>query len=154
MGVYQGEGEDRVHQYIASLPHWAAGASVRAAASLAPVRVAAGTGSSDIGINRDLQLPDGRIVVGCNPDGFCDRDVVVLRIDREDGQPLACVVNYACHPTVLGPGNKLTSPDYPGHTRRNALGTGSGACLVRPGDAAPGAAVAQRDSFRRAAGRV
>src|SRR5262245_13416917 len=43
MGVYQGEGEDRVHQYIASLPHWVAGAAVRAAHSLAPVRVAAGT---------------------------------------------------------------------------------------------------------------
>jgi hypothetical protein len=44
--------------------------------------------------------------------------VAVLRIDREDGQPLACLLNYACHPTVLGPGNKLTSPDYPGHARR------------------------------------
>ena len=135
MGVYQGEGEDRVHQYIASLPHWVAGAAVRASSSLAPVRVAAGTGSSDIGINRDLQLPDGRIIVGCNPDGFCDREVVVLRVDREDGQPLACLVNYACHPTVLGPGNKLTSPDYPGHTRRIVEQVTGALCLFLQGAA-------------------
>ncbi|MGQ0551332.1 MAG: hypothetical protein ACT4PY_16855 [Armatimonadota bacterium] len=115
---YRGEGEDRVSNYIQSLPHLIAGAAVEAAKSPQPVRVAAGLGQSDIGVNRDLRLPDGRFVVGCNPDGFSDPEVGVIRIDTLSGAPLACIVNYACHPTVLGPGNKLISPDYPGSTRQ------------------------------------
>jgi hypothetical protein len=61
------------------------------------VRVAAGTGSSDIAINRDLPLDNGRIVVGCNSDGFSDRTGGVIRLDTLDGAPLACLVNYACY---------------------------------------------------------
>ncbi len=115
---YRGDGEDRVYNYIQSLPHLIAGAAVEAAKSAQPVRVAGGLGHSDIGVNRDLRLPDGRFVVGCNPNGFSDPEVGVLRIDTLSGEPLACIVNYACHPTVLGPGNKLISPDYPGSTRQ------------------------------------
>jgi len=115
---FRGEGEDRVLSYMHSLPDLIAGAARQAARSTQPVRVAAGVGHSDIGVNRDLRLPDGRFVVGCNPDGFCDPEVGVIRIDTLSGKPLACIVNYACHPTVLGPGNKLISPDYPGSTRR------------------------------------
>ncbi|MEO7652075.1 MAG: hypothetical protein ABIZ80_16550, partial [Bryobacteraceae bacterium] len=51
---YRGEGEDCVRAYTASLPHLAAGAARRAVEALTPVRVAAGAGVSDIGINRDL----------------------------------------------------------------------------------------------------
>jgi len=118
MAHYRGEGEDRVRSYIQALPHWAAGAAARAKSGLRPVRVAAGQGRSDIGINRDLRVEDGRVIVGCNPAGFADNTVGVLRIDTVDGSPLACIVNYACHPTVLGPGNRLISPDYPGSMRR------------------------------------
>lgn len=115
---YRGEGENRVRIYMEMLPHLIAGAAARAAASLRPVQVAAGLGRSHIGINRDLRLPDGRFLVGCNPEGFCDPEVGVIRLDTVDGQPLACIVNYACHPTILGPGNRLISPDYPGSVRK------------------------------------
>src|SRR5438876_2597038 len=91
MESYRGEGEDRVRAYSESLPHWAAGAVRRATENLTPVRVAAGTGHSDIGINRDLQLEDGRIIVGCNPQGFSDTSVGVPRIDALDGTPVACI---------------------------------------------------------------
>src|SRR5262249_54138271 len=116
---YRGEGEDCVRSYAESLPHFAAGAARLAVRRLEPARVAAGVGSSDIGVNRDLPVEDGRIIVGCNPEGFADRSVGVLRIDSVDGASIACVVNYACHPTVLGPGNRLISPDYPGATRES-----------------------------------
>jgi hypothetical protein len=115
---YRGEGEDRVFSYIQTLPHLIAGAAVTAVHSTQPARIAVGMGRSDIGVNRDLRLPDGRFVVGNNPAGFSDPEVGVIRIDTVRGEPLACIVNYACHPTVLGPGNKLISPDYPGNTRR------------------------------------
>jgi hypothetical protein len=135
MDFYRGEGEDLVQSYIQSLPQLIARDAVRAASSVKPVQLAAGQGHSDIGINRDLRLPDGRFIVGCNPQGFSDPEVGVIRIDTTDGQPLACLVNYACHPTVLGPENRLISPDYPGSTRKIVeLVTGS-TCLFLQGAA-------------------
>ncbi|MFN0171586.1 MAG: neutral/alkaline non-lysosomal ceramidase N-terminal domain-containing protein, partial [Bryobacteraceae bacterium] len=125
MEFYRGEGEDRVRGYIDSLPHWIAGAVARAAAALTPVHVTAGAGRSDVGVNRDLRV-NGRIICGVNPEGIADTEVMVLRIDSTAGRPLACLLNYACHPTVLGPGNRLISPDYPGHARRTVeLNTGA-----------------------------
>jgi hypothetical protein len=43
--------------------------------------------------------------------------VDVLRVDEVDGAPIAAIVTYGSHPTYLGPGNELISPDYPGVTR-------------------------------------
>lgn len=116
--TYQGEGADEVAAYVAALPGRAVEACVAALDRLEPVRVAAGTGESDIGVNRDLRLPDGRAVAGPNPEGPADRSVGVVRIECEGGAPVAVLVNYACHPTVLGPDNRLVSPDYPGTTKR------------------------------------
>lgn len=42
-----------------------------------------------------------------------DPTVAALRIDGEDGQPLTILVNYACHPVVLGAENLRCSADYP-----------------------------------------
>lgn len=131
---YHGEGEDRVRTYIDSIPHLAAGAARRAAQNLRPVRVKAATGASDIGMNRDVELED-RIIVGCNPQGFADTSVGVLRIDSIGGAPLACIVNYACHPTVLGPGNRLISPDYPGSVRTTVEKNTGATCVFLQGAA-------------------
>src|SRR5438874_2161344 len=116
------------------LPHWVGGAAAQAAKALRPVRTAAGVGHCEIGINRDLRV-DGRFVVGCNPDGFFDPEVGVIRIDEADGKPLACIVNYGCHPTVLGPGNKLASPDYPGSTRKIVEQVTGSTCFFLQGGA-------------------
>lgn len=44
-----------------------------------------------------------------------DTEVGVLRVDAAaDGKPLACLVNFACHPVILGQGNLDISADYPG----------------------------------------
>jgi neutral ceramidase len=39
--------------------------------------------------------------------------VTVLRVDSADGSPLAILVNYACHPVVLGSDNRQYSADFP-----------------------------------------
>jgi hypothetical protein len=123
---YNGAGKDRVKSYIQSLPGLAAGAARAAWLNLTEVRVAAGRGHSEIGINRDLPLSSGRIVAGPNPDGVSDQEVGVIRFDRIDGSPYICILNYACHPTVLGPANKMISPDYPGSAKRAVeLATGA-----------------------------
>lgn len=59
--------------------------------------------------------------VGTNrhdPAGSADPDVPVLLV-RQLGQtePLACMVTYAMHPTVLHEDSKLISADFPGFTR-------------------------------------
>lgn len=133
--AYRGEGEDDVHAYVGRLPAWAAEAAAGAMGALEPVRIVAGRGRSGIGANRDLRLPDGRAVAGPNPDGFADTEVGVVRVERLDGSPLAVLVNYACHPTVLGPDNRLVSPDYPGTTKRVVEEATGARCLFLQGAA-------------------
>jgi len=43
-----------------------------------------------------------------------DPDVCVLRIDSENGQPMAVLFVYACHPIVAGSSNRLISAEFPG----------------------------------------
>ncbi|HSG35471.1 MAG TPA: hypothetical protein VLA37_13115, partial [Sphingomonadaceae bacterium] len=56
--------------------------------------------------------------VGRNPDGFVDRELLVVRIDDAKGNPLAAIVNFQCHGTVLAYENKYISPDWIGMTRK------------------------------------
>jgi hypothetical protein len=35
-------------------------------------------------------------------------------VDDDTGSPLAILVNYACHPVIFGPDNRLYSSDFPG----------------------------------------
>ena len=44
--------------------------------------------------------------------GPTDAQVLVVRLQGADG-PKALLVNYACHPVVLGPDNFLVTADYP-----------------------------------------
>src|SRR5262249_4924575 len=100
-----------------------------------PVRVAAGTGSSDIVVNRRLKLPTGRVVAGRNWAGFADREVKVVRIDGLDERPLAVIVHYGCHPTIMGPPNRLITPAYPGGVRQAVEHGPGGTCLFPRGAA-------------------
>ena len=47
-----------------------------------------------------------------------DPSVGVMRINRDDGSPLAILSNYACHAVVLGYDNYLISGDWPGYSSR------------------------------------
>jgi len=46
--------------------------------------------------------------------GPVDPELGVIRIDDEAGWPVAAIVNFSAHATVLGPQNMLLSADYPG----------------------------------------
>jgi neutral ceramidase len=112
--------------YISALVEKIARAVDQAGASLAPVELTWGQTEASIAINRRERQPDGNVVIGVNPDGVIDRSVSILGIGRKDGTPMATVVNYACHGTVLGPDNLLVSADWIGAMRakiEDALGT-------------------------------
>lgn len=137
---YQGEGRDDVRSYVENLAAWGVDATRAAIDRLEPVRIVAGHGRSDIGVNRDLRLPDGRAVAGPNPEGPSDSEVGVVRIESDGGRPVAIVLNYACHPTVLGPDNRQVSPDFPGTAKRVVERELGAPCLFlqgAAGDAGP-----------------
>lgn len=47
-------------------------------------------------------------------DDVIDPELLVTWLSEEDGTTIATLVNYACHPVVLGPDNQFVSADYPG----------------------------------------
>jgi hypothetical protein len=85
--------------------------------------------------NRRAVTPGGERFLGINPNGPCDREVLVVRLDQLDGQPLATLVNYACHPTIMGPPNRLITPDYPGAMKRMVEQALGGKCFFLQGSA-------------------
>ncbi|MGH9662577.1 MAG: neutral/alkaline non-lysosomal ceramidase N-terminal domain-containing protein, partial [Bryobacteraceae bacterium] len=86
---------------------------------LVPVHVYGGRGTGTININRRRPAAgDMPPSVGLNPEGFVDRELVVIRIDDSAGKPLAVLANFQCHGTVLAWDNKLISPDWVGRTRQ------------------------------------
>ncbi|MEE8169478.1 MAG: hypothetical protein V3T70_02925, partial [Phycisphaerae bacterium] len=85
--------------------------------NLFPARVGAGRGRAYVGHNRRQVLADGSVQMRWRnaekaPTSPVDPTVSVLRIDDESGQPRVILVNYSCHPTVLGPDNLQISGDY------------------------------------------
>jgi hypothetical protein len=114
---YRSESASDVAAYRANLIYKLAGVVQEAVSNTQTVRMGVGWGISDIGINRREKRPDGQIVLGKNPDGPIDRQVGVLRLDKEDGTPLACLVNFACHPVSQGGRMQLISADFPGKMR-------------------------------------
>jgi len=116
-----------------------------AAAHLEPVRAGTGTAvESRISENRRFKLKDGseadmRRAYAMPPDrlvseiGPIDPQIGILRIDRADGEPLAVLYNFACHP-IMNPPDKGSSADYPAYASRlieEALGHGALAFFVQ-----------------------
>ena len=105
-----------------------AGAIQAAARSMTPARIGNGWGQTYIGFNRRYLEPDGAIEMFWRNETKIsttfpvDPTVGVIRVDRaaasKNDAPLAVLVNYACHPVVLGPENLDYSADYPGEMRR------------------------------------
>ncbi len=87
--------------YLSGLINNIAGAIYQANQNLEPVSLFVGEGDCrSVGKNRRQK------------NGPTDSQVLVLRFQGAKG-PKALLVNYACHPVVLGPDNLLVTADYP-----------------------------------------
>jgi hypothetical protein len=106
-----------VNAYRAYLKHRFAGLVLEATNGMFDAYIGVGCGSSDIGINRREKRPDGVVILGNNPDGPVDREVIVVRVDSADGRPMVCLVNFACHPVCQSGQQRAVSADYPGKMR-------------------------------------
>lgn len=102
--------------------------------NLIEVQVGSATGSLDgLSINRRERLADGSTIIGWNRQGECDRSVSVLRFERLDGMPLVTVVNFACHPVVVGPDVHDASSDFVGAMRKVVRDFTGADCLFLQG---------------------
>ena len=119
-----------------------------AARAMTPARIGNGWGQVYLGFNRRYLRPDGSVQMFWRNETKVsttfpvDPTVGVIRVDRSDGTPLAVLVNYACHPVVLGPENLDYSADYPSEMRRyveHEMGGGAMAFFLQgaPGDINP-----------------
>lgn len=134
------DGLDAVAPYVAMVTEQLAGAAREALARLEPVTIGHGTGSSPLAINRRVDMPGGGVRVGHNPSGPVDHRVRVARLDGASGSPVATIVHYSAHPTILAGGNLHVSPDYPGPVREVVERSLGGHCLFlqgTPGDIGP-----------------
>jgi hypothetical protein len=58
-----------------------------------------------------------------------------VQLDSQSGLPVATLVNYACHATIMGPANRLITPDYPGAMKRVVEAAVGGRCVFLQGSA-------------------
>lgn len=129
------KGYDMVDPWFQNLYRWCAEAAKEAISARQPVRVNAGRGACYFNANRRCATETGERFLGVNPDGPCDREVIVVTLDGSDGTPIANIVNYTCHPTIMGPPNRLVTPDYPGAMKRVVEQSVAGRCFFIQGAA-------------------
>ncbi|MBU4214263.1 MAG: neutral/alkaline non-lysosomal ceramidase N-terminal domain-containing protein [Actinobacteria bacterium] len=111
-------GGEYIAGHLALIAQRCAQATQEALAGARPAVLSWGTGASALAVDRDQDL-DGRQVVGWEQGAPADTTVLVGRVTGQDGSPIAVLVGYACHATVLGWGNRLLSPDYVGALRED-----------------------------------
>jgi neutral ceramidase len=103
--------------------------------SLAPAELRFAVGEAGIAVNRRQRNPDGKIVLGVNPEGPVDPSLGVLQLLDPRGAVRATLVNFACHPAVLSPKNLRISAEWPGVMRREVEAATGGICLFLQGAA-------------------
>jgi len=129
------KGYEMVDPWFENVARWSAEAAQEALSNLQPVSVRAGRGQCHINANRRAITASGDRFLGVNPDGPCDHEVLVARLDVAEGKPMATLVNYACHATIMGPSNKLITPDFPGAMKRVVEEAVGGKCMFFQGSA-------------------
>jgi neutral/alkaline ceramidase-like enzyme len=100
-------------------------AIVDAAKKMQPVRL--GIAAKEVNLNRNRHSR--------RADKPVDRELIVVRLEDAQGKPLAHLVNFAAHPTMLPALERKFSPDYPGALAALVEKETGGACLFLQGAA-------------------
>jgi hypothetical protein len=96
---------DAALRYYKQMEDGIVGAVLEANAKMAPAKMAAGSVKLD-GFNRNRHTR-----LEPKPS---DRELAVMRFDDHTGKPIAVIVNFAAHPTMLPDSVLKFSADYPG----------------------------------------
>jgi len=122
--------------YWASIADAFASVAVQAAESAREARISGAVGHAPgLAVNRRERTADGRTILGWNPDGFVDDSVPTLRIDDLDGEPIATLVGFGCHPVVVGPDVHAVGSDFVGPLRRRLESLRGGVAVFLQGAA-------------------
>lgn len=116
--VYNEEPTDNLKAYLGDLKLKLIDAASRAYNDQVEISIGVGKGKCTMNINRRARHAEGGIWLGRNPDGPCDHDVDVARIDDKKGNTLGLLVNWPCHATAGGQQNSLITGDWPGSAAR------------------------------------
>ncbi len=114
-------GEHVNAEWLAALEARIVAAAALAKTRLQEVTLKVARGACDVGCNRREERPpeavllgEDQVVLGRNPEGPVDRELIVLALDSPGGEPVARVCSFGCHGTVMGPGNYRISGDWMG----------------------------------------
>lgn len=107
---------------------------------LEPVQLGVGWGEVHEGHNRRKVDENGNVEMFWRnrdrlPTQPVDYQLGVIRVETLDGATLATLVNFACHPVILGPENLLLSADYPGVFTAHVEKALGGQCMFLQGAA-------------------
>lgn len=114
------------------------GAIAEALDNLQPACIGIGTTNFDIAHNRRRITEGGRCTMLWRnenrlPTDPVDREATLIRLDSTNGNPIALLVHFACHPVVMGPSNRKYSADYIGTLRRLVEDKSEYPCLFLQG---------------------
>ena len=132
-GQWIKDGIDLANEWWNTIPAACTKAVVEAKATVQPARTGFGRGSCDININRRPSRDNGELFTGRNWGGAVDHSVDVVSLDDADDNPIATIVNYAMHPTIMAHENEWVTPDFPGPMRSVVEHTVGGLCLFLQG---------------------
>ena len=127
-------GGELIGPYLDELCGKLASLAVEAGAKVQAATVVYGVGHCELAAQRDFfDKEKGHAVCGFHPEGVADHTVLIGRITTDEGEPLATLVNYACHPTTLAWDNTLISPDWVGAMRETVEQAAGGLCVFLQG---------------------
>jgi hypothetical protein len=130
-GLANSPGGGLIERYRAEIVTACLMIAAEAQATMSLATLSWGVGKCGLAYNRDLVLPEtGEIICGVNPLKVADDTLVVGRVTDLSGTTTATLVHYAAHPTSLGGGNRLISPDYVGAMRELIERETSGAVCI------------------------
>ena len=114
------DSSDAQRAYVDSLVTRVIEALRSASEGLRPAAIRAGRGESDINVNRRQSDGKGSVKIGAVADGPVDRTIGLVQVVEADDRPcaMATVVNFTCHPTILGPKFKFATAGWPAVMRR------------------------------------
>ncbi len=112
-------------------------ALMHASENMQPAQIGAGNGEVQEGSNRRVVKANGEVFMMWRnedrlPTAPLDYELGVISVRGENG-PIATLVNFACHPVVLGPDNLAYSADYPGAMARYVKDSIGGQVMFLPG---------------------
>lgn len=128
--------------YVAVLQKKMATAVQLAGQNLQSATIGAGKGYTDkLSFNRHTIRPDGTAVTTYRLPakeedltfGPIDPEVGVVRIDSADSEPIATLINFACHPVCSVDRMYAISADYPGHAMKSIERELGGICMFTLG---------------------